>query len=186
MAYRTGTYVAFDGLGETNPTKSDFRFYTTMKGWHGSRHINFKLTDSHEKTYSVRDTSSPETLKARINERLAASKQLVVILSPDTRKTGSMLSYEIKRAVDVYELPLICVYTGYNGIWGLSDTLTSRWPHSLRERINNGSVDAIHIPFKKEAIFDAIGRFYVNGESIGSSKSCYSKDYQIKMGCIEG
>ena len=105
MAYRTGTYVAFDGLGETNPTKSDFRFYTTMKGCPGSRHINFKLTDSHEKTYSVRDTSSPETLKARINERLAASKQLVVILSPDTRKTGSMLSYEIKRAVDVYELP---------------------------------------------------------------------------------
>ena len=26
MHYRTGTYVAFDGLGEVDPSKSDFRY----------------------------------------------------------------------------------------------------------------------------------------------------------------
>lgn len=30
MANRTGTYVAFDGLGQTDPTKSDFRYYSTI------------------------------------------------------------------------------------------------------------------------------------------------------------
>jgi len=33
MANRTGTYIAFDGLGETDPTKSDFRYYATILAW---------------------------------------------------------------------------------------------------------------------------------------------------------
>ena len=28
---RTGTYVAFDGLGQADPTKSDFRYYATLQ-----------------------------------------------------------------------------------------------------------------------------------------------------------
>ena len=29
MVNRTGTYFAFDGLGEADPTKSDFKYYDT-------------------------------------------------------------------------------------------------------------------------------------------------------------
>jgi hypothetical protein len=32
---------------------------------------------------------------------------MVVIISSDTRKSGSMLSWEVEQAVDFYELPLI-------------------------------------------------------------------------------
>lgn len=31
MHYRTGTYVAFDGLGESDPAKSDFKYYSTER-----------------------------------------------------------------------------------------------------------------------------------------------------------
>jgi hypothetical protein len=31
MPYRTGTYVAFDGLGEADPTKSDYKYYATLQ-----------------------------------------------------------------------------------------------------------------------------------------------------------
>ena len=61
MANRTGTYVAFDGLGETDPTKSDFRYYATIQAWSANKNIEFKLTNSHEKTYAVRDSSSKAT-----------------------------------------------------------------------------------------------------------------------------
>jgi hypothetical protein len=33
MSNRTGTYFAFDGLGEVDPAKSDFRYYATVQGW---------------------------------------------------------------------------------------------------------------------------------------------------------
>ena len=71
---RTGTYVAFDGLGQTDPSKSDFRYYSILQAWDANKSIDFKLTNSHEKTYAVRDTSSRATLYARIRERLSASK----------------------------------------------------------------------------------------------------------------
>ena len=92
---RTGTYVAFDGLGQVDPTKSDYRYYSMLQAWSANKNIDFKFTNSHEKTYAVRDTSSKETLCSRIRQRLGASKNMLIILSEDTRKSGSILSYEI-------------------------------------------------------------------------------------------
>lgn len=132
---RTGTYVAFDGLGETDPTKSDFRYYATIQAWTKNKNIDFKFIDSHEKTYSVRDTSKKTTLYARIREHLSASKNMIVIISNDTRYTGSVLSYEIEQAIDVYRIPLIVVYPDYNWICNV-DELSDMWPKALSERIN--------------------------------------------------
>ena len=46
---RTGTYIAFDGLGETNPAKSDFRYYATLQAWTANKNIEFRFVNSHEK-----------------------------------------------------------------------------------------------------------------------------------------
>ncbi len=183
MANRTGTYFAFDGLGETNPTKSDFRFYTAVQGWDSASHVDFKFVNSHEKASAVRDTSKQSTLKASIQQRLAASKNMVVVLSRDTRKSGSMLSWEIERAIDYYKLPLIVAYTGHDYMLDPS-AQSGRWPVTLHQRINNGSAMAIHIPFKKDAMFNAIGRFTVNGEEIGGSLITYTREAQAGWGYI--
>ena len=74
MANRTGTYIAFDGLGKVNPTESDFKYYATIQAWSAGKNIDFRFVDSHDKTAAVRDTSLRLTLEARIRERLAASK----------------------------------------------------------------------------------------------------------------
>ena len=66
---RTGTYVAFDGLGQSDPTKSDFKYYATLQAWTRNINIDFRFTDSHSKTYAVRDNSLKSTLYARIRER---------------------------------------------------------------------------------------------------------------------
>ena len=183
MANRTGTYFAFDGLGESDPTKSDFRYYATVQGWDATRSIDFKFVNSHEKASSVRDTSKLETLKASIRQRLAVSKNMVVIISSDTRKTGSLLSWEIKMAVDHYSLPLVVAYTGSDSI--LNPSASSHlWPTSLQTRINNQSAQAIHIPFKKDAMLDAISRFTVNGEKIGMPLQYYSRKAHIEWGYI--
>ena len=66
MAYRNGTYVAFDGNGTTDPTKSDMKYYVLLQSWNTSKNFDFTFSDSHKKTYSVRDTSSIRTLQARL------------------------------------------------------------------------------------------------------------------------
>ncbi|TAY73529.1 TIR domain-containing protein [Rhizobium ruizarguesonis] len=183
MANRTGTYFAFDGLGETDPTKSDFRYYATVQGWNAAEHIDFKFVNSHEKAGAVRDTSKLSTLQASIRQRLDGSKNMVVIISGDTRKSGSLLSWEIEMAVDNYKLPLIVAYTGYNSILNPA-ALSGQWPTSLENRINSGAAQAIHIPFKKDAMFDAVRRFTVNGEEIGGSLKYYSREAQVGWGYI--
>lgn len=184
MAYRNGNYVAFDGLGKVNPAESDFRYYATIQAWAAGKQYEFKYVDSHDKTAAVRDTSLRATLEARIRERLAASKNVIVILSDYTRRSGSMLSYEIERAVDHYSLPLICVYTDYNKIMAPGE-LSSRWPASLEVRINNGRARAIHIPFKKGALLDAISQFTVHTNALTHGAHYYSLEAHRELGCLD-
>jgi len=108
---------------------------------------------------------------------------MVVIISGDTRKTGSMLSYEVEKAVDHYELPLIIAYTGYASVLNPSSH-SDEWPTALATRLNNGSAKAIHVPLKKDALFNAIGRFTVNGEEIGGSLVHYTREAQVGWGYI--
>lgn len=183
MANRTGTYIAFDGLGQTDPTKSDFRYYATLKAWNANNSIDFKYIDSHDKTYSVWDTSAKATLRARIQERLRASKNMLVILSSDTRKSGSELSYEIEQAVDTYKIPLIIAYVGYQVVLQ-PHLLSGYWPHTLSSRIGNAKGSMIHIPFAKEPIMNALPRFTVNGESINGNKICYNAQAHRNWGLL--
>ncbi|WP_314791442.1 TIR domain-containing protein [Aggregatibacter aphrophilus] len=73
MAYRNGTYIAFDGQGTTSPDESDIKYFNLLKAWKKSGQ-DFKFSDSHKKTYQVRDSSYRETLKRRLRERLNESK----------------------------------------------------------------------------------------------------------------
>jgi hypothetical protein len=184
MANRTGTFIAFDALGEIDPTKSDFKYYATIQAWSAGKIIDFKFVNSHDKTNAVRDTSLRSTLEARIRERLAASKNVVVILSDKTRKSGSTLSYEIERAVDYYELPLICVYTGYKSIFN-PQAFSDRWPNELEARIDDGTANAIHIPFKKNALLDALGQFTVHSGKLSGPLNRYSRAAHVEFGCID-
>ncbi|WP_428073913.1 TIR domain-containing protein [Candidatus Avelusimicrobium aviculae] len=173
MAYRNGTYVAFDALGETNPCNSDFKHFALIKAWTENDNIDFSFVDSHEKTYAVQDTSLLSTLKKSIQERLRNSKQMLVILSPNTRLEGSMLSYEIEQAVDIYHLPLIIVYTGIEKIAGVIPSW--RWPNSLRKRIREDrSVRAIHIPYLQIPIQWALKQFSIHDAMPQSPEEYYT------------
>lgn len=184
MAYRNGVYFAFDGLGESNPTKSDFKYYATIQAWNSSESIEFSCVNSHDKVAAVRDTSSLETLKRSIRERLSNSKNILVILSSDTRKSGSLLSYEIEQAADKYKLPFVIAYAGYQTIMN-PDGLSSFWPNSLSQRITGNLIKAIHIPFVKSAIFDAIGQFSINAKYPATSKNYYSEEAHRNLGLME-
>lgn len=186
MVYRNGTYVAFDGQATTNPTKSDMKYYGLLQKWNTNNNSGMIFSDSHKKTYQVRDTSSRLTLENRLMDRLRNSKNFLLILSDETNWDRGMLNFEIEKAVDKFQLPIIVAYTGYRSILNPSQH-SSEWPKNLANRINNNTAKCIHIPFKKEAIVSAISQFSIH--NTGDNKLTgplhyYNKEVQKKWGYI--
>jgi len=158
VAYRNGTYIAFHAGGSTDPTASDIKYYRMLKAWHEHDDIDFKFINSHDKVAGVRDTSKKDTLRRSLVERLNNSKNMVLIIGPTTRFDTDWVPFEIAYAVDQCKIPIIAAYPGYEWIT-VPQQLRDLWPPALSSRIDNGTVRAIHIPFKQRAIDDAIRQF---------------------------
>lgn len=161
MSYRNGTYIAFHAGGTANPTASDIRYYRMLKAWHEHDGIEFRFVNSHEKVSAVRDTSAKETLRRSLKTRLDNSKNMVLIIGEATRLDTDWVPYEIAYATDVCGIPIIAAYTQYDKIMNPS-ALGNLWPSALATRIATNRARVIHIPFKKNAINDAISRFTIS------------------------
>lgn len=158
MAYRNGTYIAFHAGGTTDPTASDIRYYRMLKAWHEHDNIEFEFINSHDKVAAVRDSSKRETLRRSLIERLNKSRNMVLIIGSTTKFDTDWVPFEIAYAVDQCKIPIIATYTGFSSIFR-PDLLSALWPAAFAQRINNGTVRAMHIPFKQKAIDDAITQF---------------------------
>lgn len=161
MAYKNGTYVAFNGYGTTDPTESDIKYYNLLKAWAESDNIDFSFSNSHEKTSQVSDESKLSTLKARLQERLRNSKNMLLIITEHSAINRGLLNWEIEQAITVYNLPIIVAYTGHN-IMQTPTYFSSLWPKKLKEYIDKKVARTIHIGFTKESIKKAINDFSFN------------------------
>lgn len=101
MSYRNKTYVAF--------ASEDIRLYRLMEAWRDNDKIDFNFYDAHD-LFAARDTSSRETIKRRLRERLKNAKQVVLIGSSDAKKKGgdgcSFLAHEID-VIQEFDLPIV-------------------------------------------------------------------------------
>lgn len=101
MSYRNKTYVAF--------ASEDIHCYRLMEAWRDNDKIAFDFLDAHE-IYQARDTSKPETIKARLRERLKNAKQVVLLGTAIAKAKGSdgksFLAYEVETIVDM-SLPVV-------------------------------------------------------------------------------
>ena len=154
--YRNGTYVAFDGQGEVNPVNSDLHNFELLKAWQANGEIVAMTGDG------VRDSSSLETLKARLKERMANSKNMLVIVSSQTNKNRGLLNWEIQQAVEVYKLPIIVAYVGLQSLNSFSLNLYYNWlPSKLREYVNSNTAKVAHTLFTQFKIGGAINYYSV-------------------------
>ena len=101
MSYRNKTYVAF--------ASEDIKYYRLMEAWRENDHIDFSFFDAHD-LYVARDTSKPETIKARLTERMKNAKQFVLLGSHTAKRKGSngtsFLAHEVKAMVKL-NLPVV-------------------------------------------------------------------------------
>jgi hypothetical protein len=185
MAYRNGTYVAFHAAGTNLPGKSDIDYYNLMKAWTAKTDDDFTMINSHDKASSVRDSSLRTTLRNSLHERLRNSRHMVLIIGETTRQDTDWVPFEIEKAVDTYGLPIIAAYTVFDKPIRKPDALSAYWPNALAVRINNGTANVIHIPFKKEALKDAISQFSHDTPPKGKGLGIYADEAYKNFG-IEG
>ncbi len=167
MSYKNGNYCAFyvaepfseSGLGAL--ASKDFVYYNTLRMWKGAD-STFPYIDSHDKNYNVRDDSDWEkTLKPRLRDRLAKSKNIVLFLSERT-KNSIALREEIDYGINIQELPVIVIYPDYdskesllkNGL--LKQEIRDLWNKLPIFKNSMNKVPTLHIPMKKEFIINAL------------------------------
>ncbi|GKT17391.1 TIR domain-containing protein [Acidovorax sp. SUPP2522] len=101
MSYRNKTYVAF--------ASEDIHLYRLMEAWRENEKIDFDFYDAHD-LFISRDTSSRETIKKNLRERLKNAKQIVLIGSADAKRKGgdgySFLAHEIEVIME-FNLPIV-------------------------------------------------------------------------------
>ena len=80
MAYRNKVFISFDG----DTDMYYYYYYRLMRAWKQSDHTNFNFYDAHDLT-QARDTSTEDSIKRSLSERLANAKVVVSLIGENTR-----------------------------------------------------------------------------------------------------
>lgn len=100
MAYRNKTYVCFDA-------DNDIRYYRLMQAWKQNDNTNFNFHDSHDLN-NLLPTSTEETIKRKLRERLNNTKMFIVLIGEQTRCLYRFVRWEMEIALKL-DIPIIGV-----------------------------------------------------------------------------
>jgi hypothetical protein len=127
VSYQNKTFVSFDG-------DSDIHYYRLMAAWKQNDNLSFNFYNAHDLN-SARDSSSEESIKAQLAERLRNTKVFVLLVGQSTRYLYKFVLWEIEQALK-RGLPIIVV--NLNGKRSMD---SERCPPLLQSAL------AIHISF---------------------------------------
>lgn len=139
MAYTNKTYVAFDA-------DNDIRYYRLMQAWKQNDNTNFNFYDAHDLT-NLMKTSSEETIKASLQERLRSTKVFILLVGEKTKYLHKFVRWEIEQALK-RDLPIIVVNLN-NKRYKDGDLC----PVILDDEL------AIHVSFKQKIITKALNEW---------------------------
>jgi hypothetical protein len=142
MGYRNKTYLCFDG-------DNDIHYYYLMKAWkHNQRDFfkEFDFYDAHD-INTARDTSTEDTIKRRLLERLNNSKLFVVLIGDQTRFLYRFVKWEIEQAIK-QDIPIIGV-----NLNGKREIDEEKCPPVLRNET------VLHVSFNQKIIEKAMAEW---------------------------
>jgi len=136
MSYKNKTFVSFDG-------DTDMHYYRLMEAWKQNDNISFNFYNAHDLN-SARDTSTEESIKAQLMERLRNTKVFVSLVGENTRYLYKFVRWEIEQAIS-RALPIIVV--NLNGKRSMD---ADRCPPLLKDEL------AVHISFNASIMQHAL------------------------------
>ena len=145
MAYQNKTFVSFDG-------DSDIHYYRLMTAWKQNDSLPFNFYNAHDLN-SARDSSSEESIKAQLAERLRNSAVFVLLVGDKTRYLRKFVLWEIEQAIK-RQLPTIVV--NLNGKRSMDN---ERCPSLLTGKL------AVHVSFNAAIVQHALENWPATDES---------------------
>jgi hypothetical protein len=100
MAYRSKTYICFDG-------DKDMTWYRLMQAWKDNENCDFNFHNAHDLN-SARDSSQEESIKRQLRERFANSRLLIVLIGESTKFLTKFVKWEMEVALRL-QIPIIGV-----------------------------------------------------------------------------
>jgi len=161
MSYRNKTYVAFDG-------DNDMAYYRVMQAWKENDKIDFNFYDAHD-INSARDTSSEESIKAQLRERMANSCQMILLVGDKTKYLRRFVPWEIELARKK-DIPIIIANLNGKRIYD-----DERCPNAIKDSIYTMSV-AFRMKIIKYALDNFPDRYSVLKNNTGYDHTYYYKD----------
>jgi len=158
MTNRNSTYVAQHANLAKEPEESDAKYLELLRAWNVRDDNDFTFTDGREKTEARGNVRLREITERHLRLRLDGAKHMLLIVNETTREDNEWIPLEIRYAVDDCAIPIIAAYPGQEVIMDPPE-FAQYWPAALAKRIREGSARVIHIPFRMEALRDAIGQF---------------------------
>jgi hypothetical protein len=165
MPYRNKTFVSFDG-------DSDMHYYRLMTAWKQSDNHSFDFYNAHDLN-SARDSSTEESIKAQLADRLRNTKVFVLLVGERTRYLRKFVLWEIEQALK-RGLPIIAV--NLNGRRSMD---TDRCPSLLQNSL------AVHVSFNAAIMQHALENWPASDAALkarGSTGPYYYED-TIYRGC---
>lgn len=156
MGYRNKTYVIFDG-------DNDMWAYAYMKGWNKNEHIDFDFYDAHE-INKLLDGSSEDTVKRKLRERLANTKQAIVLIGDNTKNLHRYVRWELESCLNL-EIPIVAV--NLNGKRTMDDAIC---PPIIKGQ------PVVHVSFRAKIIKLALDNFCDNFTKYKNMTNLYYKD----------
>ena len=92
MPYRNKVFISFDG-------DNDIHYYRLMKAWKQNDRTPFNFFDAHD-INTARDTSTEETIKRRLAERLSNAHVVVSLIGERTRYLYKFVRWELEQAIE--------------------------------------------------------------------------------------
>ena len=100
MPYRNRVFVSFDG-------DNDMHYYRLMRAWKQNDNSPFDFIDAHDLNTAF-DTSSEDTIKRQLSERLSNTKIVVSLIGEHTRYLYKFVRWELEQAIK-RDIPIIGV-----------------------------------------------------------------------------
>lgn len=156
MTYRNKTYIIFDA-------DNDMWAYAFMKGWNRNERIDFDFYDAHDLN-KLMDGSSEDTVKRKLRERLANTKQAIVLVGENTKNLYRYVRWELETCL---ALGIPIVAANLNGRRSLD---SDRCPTVVQGE------SVVHTSFKMKIIKHALDDFSENYANYKNMKDLYYTD----------
>lgn len=125
---------------------TDIGMYRLMTAWKENKNIDFDFHNAHELN-NLMGTSSEDTIKRKLRERLNNTKQAILLVGENTKNLYKFVRWEIEVAISM-DIPIIAVNLCK------SDRATAKTPPILRDKAY-----FVSVPFEMNKIKHALDNF---------------------------